>query len=74
MVDELKSKNKAEPKPSVHPSISGITRKSQALDRKILKHVDRVVMKIPMQIEKHGLRHEFNELDHNNLLGPTAFI
>ena len=31
-------------------------------------------MKIPVQIEKHGLTHEFNELDHNNLQGPTPFI
>ena len=31
-------------------------------------------MKIPVQIEKHGLRHAFNELDRNNLQGPTPFI
>ena len=31
-------------------------------------------MKMPVQIEKHGLRHEFNEFDHNNLLGPSTFI
>ena len=31
-------------------------------------------MKLPVQIEKHGLRHEFNELDHNNLQGLTPFI
>jgi hypothetical protein len=51
MMDELKSKNKAEPTPSVHPSISGSTMKSQALDRKILKHVDRVVMKCMVKHE-----------------------
>jgi hypothetical protein len=31
-------------------------------------------MKIPMQIGKHGLTHEFNKLDRNNLQGPTPPI
>ena len=31
-------------------------------------------MKIPVHIGKHGLSHEFNDLDHNNLQGLTPFI
>jgi hypothetical protein len=31
-------------------------------------------MKIPMQIGKHGLTHEFNEIDNNNLQGLTPFV
>ena len=31
-------------------------------------------MKLPVQIEKHELTHEFNALDHDNLQALTPFI
>jgi hypothetical protein len=31
-------------------------------------------MKLPVQIEKHGLRDGFNALDHDNLQALTPFI
>ena len=31
-------------------------------------------MKMPVQIEKHGLRYGFNDLDHDNLQALTPLI